>query len=360
MAPRKYTPWVSIAQRGEQKKRKERKGKKKVMGAASSFSSFCSPFCDPFCDKKTSSHSKNPRNPKLLQQFRAGTMQKRILYIDIGINWNNPLETLRNAVDAGYNVVLMCFYLNNGPTDMLLAWASMTEGQKAEAFAYAAARNAIIGFSAGGSTETPYILNPDNYAETLAQYAQREGMQIVDCDFEGIQPGFTYPGVDLYEWFRRFNTTLLTLLGGSALVSHTPQMPYAAPPNTPSSWPGAGGGYYTVYQNNSDISWIVFQMYNQQSYTTYAQAFVQAPSNFPGSSLGQVNNSGMGIPWTKLVFGTYLQSRDASNGVHDPIVLRQWFDQAQTQLGYDGSVMVWQYRIDGSPLPAQFLQQLYG
>ena len=300
----------------------------------------------------------------LLEQFRSGSLQKRILYIDSDIDWTNPLNTIKKAIDSGFNVILLAFYLNTGPTNGLAAWASLSSAAKSQAFQYAASHNAILGFSAGGATEIVFTLNPTTYATTLAKYALKEKFQIVDCDLENIGPLFTYPGVNLYAWFKQFNATLLRLLGTNALVSHAPQLPYIAVPNSAGAWTGKLGGYFQVYSDNPGIAWFAFQVYNQNSYLTYATSFVKAdPKMYPASSLGEIsvtdNKNSLGIPWHKIVFGSYLQKNDANNGVHDPAVLKQWFEQAAKQFGYDGSIMIWQWHISGSPLPQQFIKKLY-
>lgn len=306
----------------------------------------------------------NPCYPSLLQKFALGQIQRRILYIDVDIDWNNPFNTIKAAIDAGFNVILFAFYLNSGPTDMLAAFASMSATQQAQAFAYAAEKKAILGFSAGGATEIPYVLNPVTYAETLATYALKNKFQIVDCDFENIAPEFSYPGVpNLYTWFKSFNTTLLSKLGSNALVSAVPELPFACPLNFPQSWPGKGGGMLGVYLNNPEIAWLSFQTYNQNSYSSYPTTFVKAdPNMYPGSSLGEISESDNknGIPWHKIIFATYLQNNDANNGEHTPSVLKSWFAEANQQFGYDKSIAVWQYHNSGTILPSQFIQQLYG
>ena len=305
----------------------------------------------------------NPAPLSLLEKFALGQIQKRILYIDVDIDWNNPLNTIKNAIDAGFNVLLFAFYLNSGESDMLLAWKSMSANEKSQAFQYATAHHSLLGFSAGGSSEIPYILDPTTYANTLGKYALQEHFQIVDCDFENIAPGFTYPGVDLYHWFKNLNATLLSLLGSKALLSHCPQLPYISQMNFPGSWTGNKGGFAQVYVDNPKIAWFTFQVYNQNSYLTYETAFVTSDAKmFPGSALKQISTTDNtnGIPWHKICFGTYLQANDANNGVHDPSVLKNWFAQAAKQFGYDRSVMCWQYHTVGMPLPNQFIKTLYG
>src|SRR5579883_1649649 len=98
----------------------EQNKEKKDMGASYSYGScnFCS-SCDSASkavktcrpEKKTrplisTQHnfklksSQQNSSQSLLDQFRNGTIQRRVIYIDIDINWNNPLETIQSAINS--------------------------------------------------------------------------------------------------------------------------------------------------------------------------------------------------------------------------------------------------------------------
>lgn len=82
---------------------------------------------------------------------------KKVIYIDYrDVNWSNPGQAIINAIDAGYNVVNLAFYMSTGPEDMAKAWQSVTPLKQQQVLSYAHSKNAVVLISAGGATDAPY------------------------------------------------------------------------------------------------------------------------------------------------------------------------------------------------------------
>ena len=73
--------------------------------------------------------------------------------IPLQVNWNDPTTNVRTMADAGYNVIILAFYLSTtGAVDVALSWAALPAATIAAGVAYAHSRGAIVMLSAGGST----------------------------------------------------------------------------------------------------------------------------------------------------------------------------------------------------------------
>lgn len=294
------------------------------------------------------------------QHLKFSSAVKKIIYIGYtGIDWNVPKNTIRAAIDSGYNVILFAFYLNTGPFDFLLLWNQMSSQQQQELSQYAHDRGAILGLSAGGSTENPYHLNPVTYATEICNFAVANHLDLVDYDLEGIERGFTAAGTsNLYSWMQLLNHTSINLLGPDRYLTHTPQQPYLAQPGNSASWPSIEGGYYKVYTDCPDISWLAIQTYNQgTAYQTYEEVWLNCPQ-FPGSSFIQLNNENKGIPMEKLVYGSYLLPSDGSGGIFNPQDIHNAFVRAKS-LSWTAGSMLWLWNTQGSPSPREWLDVVF-
>jgi hypothetical protein len=295
------------------------------------------------------------------QHLKSPDAIRKVIYIDAQVDWNVPSNTVKAAVDSGFNVILFAFYLEEGPFDFLLVWSRMSREQQAELVEYAHERGAILGLSAGGSTSFPYGLGPVEYATRISTFAIENQLDLVDYDLEGIQPNFTVPNnPDLYAWMKKLNDTTRSILGDTRYITHTPQAPYLSAPNTPQSWCGPRGGYYEVYLESPFLSWLNIQFYNQgEGYKTYETVWIDSGPMFPGSAISQVWNDNKGIPLDKIIYGSYLLPSDGSGGIYDPQRIHDAFIQARTQLGWASGSMIWQWQTQGIISPAQWLNIVY-
>ena len=63
-------------------------------------------------------------------------------------------------VDAGFNVILLAFFLSNagpGAFDAALVWQQVPQNVQKSTMAYAHSKGAIVVVSAGGETDKPYL-----------------------------------------------------------------------------------------------------------------------------------------------------------------------------------------------------------
>lgn len=323
--------------------------------------SFCSMLFTPPKNSLT-----NTSTITIPQLFKAPESEKRVLYIDSAgvIWWPNPLDTIVQAVNQGWNIINLAFYLGNGTAfDMLKCWADATPQQREDCLNYVHARNAIIVMAVGGDTVAPFLIDPEVFAADACNWAVQYQLDGVEFDLENIQAGFTYPGVpDLYEWMRKMNNKAHEILGDTRYLMHCPQAPYLSAPGHSDSWPGIKGGYYQVYQDAPFIDYLCVQMYNQgeDAYPTYESCYT-TNVKFPYSAQSQVNNDGKGIPYYKQVLGVTMQPSDGSSGYHPPDQVSDWLTRAQSEFKVPRNSMVWQYHYenDGSPSPLTWLHTMY-
>lgn len=301
------------------------------------------------------SHDVSPRNqPRSKFTPKSLALPRRVIYIDYAnIDWNSPGDTVIAAADAGFNVINLGFYLISGAADFCASWESLDGGTQTETLDSAHQRGAVVLVSAGGATDSPYTLTGDAYANKVCTWAVKNNLDGVDYDLENLGPGFTGTGTDdLYTWMLQLNTTSRNILGPGRLLTHTPQLPYASAPGYDNTWPGQYGGYYKVYQDFPDIDWFNFQVYNQgnDNYYDYQTTFLQSAPGFPYSAFSQINNDGKGIPWNKMVYGTYLPNYGGS-GVNDPAKIQTYFKQACIDFSYNAGVMIWLWVLGGQYTP---------
>lgn len=286
----------------------------------------------------------------------SATYPKKIIYIDIDIDWNDPSQTVKAAIDSGFNVIIFAFYLVSGPTDMAVAWQSLTQIVQKDTVDYAHKNNAVLLVSAGGATEAPYELSPDVFATSVCKFVTDNNLDGVDFDLENISPGFvnTYPSgtVNITEWISSLSMNSRRILGDSKLITHAPQSPYFGKIGDPLMWPGITGGYSSIYNNDKNIDWFNIQYYNQgaSAYDTYKTLFLESGGDFPGTSVSEITN--YGIPLDKIVVGKPLLKSDIdprNSGYVDPLQLNNYFNTAKDDLKWNTGIMYWQWHANGEP-----------
>lgn len=299
---------------------------------------------------------------------------KKVIYFDYrGFDWNDPTPQIKQAIDIGYNVINLAFYLSDlGAYDIALVWQNLTQSKKIETINYAHARGAKILVSAGGSTDSAvYNKNPVEYAQRVCQWAIDNNLDGVDYDLEQIDPGFIIPGKtsdQTYEWFKQLNVTSRTVLGNDRIISHAPQAPYLSQPGHSGTWAGPLGGYVKVFsdakKNGGYIDYLNVQFYNQgNNYDSYQAIFEVSGSNFTYSAIKQVATQGPDlsiepIPLESLVYGTYLQNSDGSD-FHDPVLIRVYMEMAYENFGWNAGTMLWLWNNSDEPTPQQWFNIVY-
>lgn len=286
------------------------------------------------------------------------TAPLKVVYIDYrDVDWSDASVTIRAAIDAGYNVVNMGFFMSSsGAVDMALAWSQVPADKQISTINYAHSKNAVVMVSAGGSTDAPYLTTSGTaYGTAVANFVKNNNLDGVDFDMEGFGAGFVYGSLDTnatVQWLVDASIAARTVLGPNGVISHAPQAPYFGPLGSTTMWAGVLGGYTSVYLHASNaIDFFNIQFYNQgqNCYVSYQGLFkTSSQSNtcvFPGTSVQEIQS--YGIPYSKLVVGKYLLAGDASNGMVSAGDLHQYFTQAQNELGWNAGVMCWQFQLAG-------------
>jgi chitinase len=278
------------------------------------------------------------------------TLPLKVIYIDQISTWYpDPTVDFRQAADAGYNVIILAFYLSSGPADAVYAWTNTaTDDQRNATLNYIHSKGAILMMSAGGATESPYNnISGQDYGTQTGEFAVKYLFDGVDYDLENFGPGLTYGNLssqDIINWLSDCTSACKSILGSHKFISHAPQAPYIGPIGSSNTWAGPLGGYASVNDKvGSMIDFYNIQFYNQgeSCYTTYNSLFVNSCPSFPETSISQIFNSG--FPLNKLIVGKPMLPSDASNGYIDPTILGQWFDNANKSLGWNAGVMTWQW-----------------
>jgi len=267
-------------------------------------------------------------------------------------------------VSAGFNVIIISFYLAGGSTaDMAQAWAGLDAGTKQSTIQTAHNAGAVVTVSLGGSTDSPFSVDPYSAGQQAAKWAQANYLDGVDFDIENLAIGFrggSLSAIDTVYWLGNVTKGAYDVLGSGGIISHAPQAPYFGPAGNSALWTGTTGGYTSVYWLVPDyITYFNLQFYNQGAdcYTDYNGLFLSSCSVFPLTSLMEIANYTK-IPLSKLVVGKPVTTADASNGWVDPNTLHGYFQQAQSQLGWNAGVMGWVWN-DPATLQS-WIQAIYG
>jgi len=276
--------------------------------------------------------------------FKA-TPPYKVIYVDWrNVNYNNPGQTILGAVDAGFNVVILAFYLTGGPTDMAQVWGGLDNASQASVMQQVHAKGAMVMVAQGGATDSPYSANPTDLGTRVAQWAIANHLDGVDFDLENLSPGFAAWGMSdaqTIQWFVEVTNASRAVLGSTRAISHAPQAPYFGPKGG-NAWTGPTGGYTSIEQQ-TDIDFYNVQFYNQgaQCYTDYAGTFQTSCSTFPSTSVGEIVAAG--VPLHKIVLGKPVTGSDASNGYLEASAINAMIKTARTEMGWNAGIMGWQW-----------------
>jgi chitinase len=282
-------------------------------------------------------------------------MNRKVIYMSYtGINYNNFTQTVVSAVDSGYNVLIMSFYVvvNHASADSALLWDQLGAAGQANALAYVHSKGGCVLMSVGGATDNPYTLSAASVGSEVANHALANNYDGVDFDLENIAAGFVVGSVDCATWITDVTNAARSVLGTSATITHAPQAPYFGKIGSTTDWTGATGGY-TAVEKNSKVDWYNVQYYNQGStcYVDYTSLFVTPCSTFPDTSIQQVlANAGMSA--NKIVIGKPITTADAGSGFLDGAsfgaLLRQGISNGYQIGGYMG----WKWETEAMTWPA--------
>ena len=292
----------------------------------------------------------------------------KVMYIDSdGVNWNSPDQTVISMVQAGYNIIILSFYISNlGPVDMAVAWAGLSNSTKQSVVSYAHSQGAIILVSAGGSTDIPYSMNANTFGTTVGNWVVSQFLDGIDFDLENLAPYVAYPpmtSAQTIQWMISATTSAKTAMGPNSFITHAPQAPYFGPISSSSTaWAGVLGGYTAVYKGAAtSIDYLNVQFYNQGScYPDFTSTFLNSGSTsgcyFPGTSANEI--ASYGIPLSKIIIGKPVTSSDAGSGYIPATTLSTMFSQAQKTLNYTPGIMGWVWHSPA--INSAWLQTIYG
>jgi chitinase len=290
----------------------------------------------------------------------------KAIYVDWHLNWNAPQQSILDAVNAGFNVIIISFYLSSGSAaDMAQAWAALDDATKQSTIATAHSKGAVVTVSLGGATDSPWDKDPTSLGKQVASWVIAQHLDGVDFDLENLAAGFTAGGMNAQQtvnWIATVSQVASQAIGSGAVISHAPQGPYFGPIGDSSTWAGATGGYSGVHkQAGQYITFYNVQFYNQGAtcYTDFNGLFLQSGpscSVFPNTSVAEIAQAG--VPLSKIVVGKPVTSADASNGWVSGSTLASFFQQAQSKLGWNTGVMGWVWNDPGTC--QSWIQAIYG
>jgi hypothetical protein len=276
----------------------------------------------------------------------------KAVYIDyVDINWMDGSTTIQQVIDAGFNMIILCFWTYDRTVDMTEVWTQLSESKQQDTMDYVHQNNAVVLVAAGGQTEIPYF-NVDStlYGESLAYFANQNYLDGIVFDLENFNRGMTdfRIGNSTLPWIIDATIAARRILGPDKIISHAPQAPYFGPiTNNSGYWSGSLGGYSLVEKSTSEVDYYLIQFYNQglTCYTTFQGLFTQSSFDcpmFPGTSINEI--ASYGIPLYKIINGKYTTIYDGANGWIDPNQLGSMNNQAYQEIGWQSGISTWLWR----------------
>lgn len=273
--------------------------------------------------------------------FTSALIERKVLYIDYKINYNDVSSDIIHAIDLGFTHIILAFWTIDHVFDASFAWQLMPTEKKNNVLEYIHTRNAFLMVSAGGATEHFQDIVHDNiisgkeYAELISTWARDNQMDGIDFDFEA-EPGDSsvFTQGNGVEWITECSLTTRQIMGNEFIISHAPQAPYFG------SW--ANDAFRTIYINDPSIDFFNIQFYNQGScslYNTFETLFINSGKCMPNTSVKEISSD---IPLNKLVVGKYTLTNGFS-GYIEPKELYSFTKQANKELGWNAGIMLWQY-----------------
>lgn len=292
----------------------------------------------------------------------------KAVYMGYAAGISSIVSTVKAAVDAGFNLIVLSFYMGPSvgadPFSAAYYWNLLSDADKVSTMSYAHAAGAKVIVSAGGAGYNAYPANgAAAFGQGAAQFATNNHLDGVDFDFENFTTAFGTPisnlnKTDTIAWITLATSTARNSLGPQAIITHAPQSPYF---NQEFSY-----GYrdFMLQTPTPEIDLLLIQFYNQgQAYTTYDKQFINNDTFHPGTAVAQLITTG--IPASQIVVGKLTQPGDGDSVTWlDPTTMGQWFAQAATDSrthNWKTGFSTWQWHAngDGSPSSQAFLVAVY-
>lgn len=268
--------------------------------------------------------------------------------------------TVRAAADAGYNLILLAFWLSPeqgaDPYSAADYWQKLGASTQQQTVAYVHSKGGRVTLALGGSSYVGYQANGGAaYGAAGAAFAKANLLDGVDFDMENFTGSFGTPSgltkQQSLQWLLDASIAARNALGADAIITHAPQAPYF---NQEFSF-----GYLDFWKLHPPINFFLVQYYNQgPTYLDYTTQFVNCDNFHPGTAVKQLADQG--VPLSVIVVGKLTQASDgeAASWV-PPSTLGQWAQQAEQQYGWTTGFSTWQWHSTGSPTSAQWIAAVY-
>merc|ERR1711934_476084 len=209
--------------------------------------------------------------------------------------------------------------------------------------------------SVGGETvhTESYLYKGAEYGRKAAQAAKYLGLHGVDFDME-LAWGNSAPLKDgsMQTFAVAATNAARQELPAGSLISHAPMAPYLG------TYAGSTRGYAGIMKSNTlDVDFLNIQFYNQNSYTSYDNLFLEGEDKNLQRFSAVAQMIDYGVPAEKIVVGKYRSQghtdpKDANNGYVAPEKLHEFACRFQVEeKSTFGGFMVWQYgKGDGGAL----------
>ena len=283
----------------------------------------------------------------------------KVMYIDTGMN-SDPttfVSVFTKMIKLGVNVIILAFYISNGPTDMAAAWQGLSSTEQLKIKTMLHKNNVVLLCSFGGSTTCPTECTPTkkgtcgdcdgctfNYPPV--SWFIKNNLDGIDLDLEnfgksGTSGTFTPCMTTLVNYIADFRKAYTA--GKKCIVTSAPQSPHFS------------GGYGLDYSNpnfSNTFDWLNIQYYNDASGCTQNnQAWLTGPAAmgaWAGCNLKYITK--LGIDPTKIVVGKCGQGCPLSSSYVGAVKLEEWVKSASQS--YKG-IMYWEWCKDcsGGPIP---------
>ena len=260
----------------------------------------------------------------VVSYFKINKPDVKAVYVDVAaqFGFDYILDTFKKIVNAGFNVIILSFYILSGPADWTITWKQLSNDEKGRIKSYLAKNNVLLLASWGGSTGGGSGPNKCDWTWVVSMLNRSENMKDlqydgIDLDFEWITQ--TGPNQGCMAVINTIYNTVESQYGGSDFIfTSAPQTPYFS-----SNW---ALDYFSLEKTYPTMfDWYNIQFYNNgETDMTITQTIAN-----------DIKNGG--IPPEKIVVGKCNQGCAAEYFVGGKTLL----DWTKTQ-GYRG-VMLWEW-----------------
>ncbi len=159
----------------------------------------------------------------------------KAVYLGYGQGVSSIDTTVRAAADAGFNLIVLAFWMGpevgTDPYSAAWYWQQLSASARTAAIEQAHSVGARVILSAGGAGYQSYPINGGAaFGSGAAAFAIQYDLDGVDFDLENFTSTFSTPsGMDkaaTLDWMRDANSAARAALGAQRLITHAPQAPY--------------------------------------------------------------------------------------------------------------------------------------